>query len=68
MHDLVYDVVETLREPLLVLDGRLRVHLANRAFYRWTWGSFSQSSKPFTPGALAQKVAEVLSAGAASNI
>ncbi|WP_295884897.1 PAS domain S-box protein [uncultured Thiohalocapsa sp.] len=27
-------VVETVREPLVVLDGRLRVQSANRAFYR----------------------------------
>ena len=39
MQDLVYDVVAALREPLLVLDGRLRVHLANRAFYRVFGGS-----------------------------
>src|SRR5687768_8334344 len=28
------DVVETVREPLLILDPDLRVHSANRAFYR----------------------------------
>jgi two-component system CheB/CheR fusion protein len=29
------DIVETLREPLLVLDGNLRVILANRAYYQF---------------------------------
>jgi signal transduction histidine kinase len=33
-HDLLLAVVETLREPLLVLDHQYRVRLANRAFYR----------------------------------
>ena len=28
------DVVDTVREPLLILDGNLRVHSANRAFYQ----------------------------------
>ena len=28
------DVVDTIREPLLILDGSLRVHSANRAFYQ----------------------------------
>src|SRR5438093_1112594 len=28
------DVVDTLREPLLILDSSLRVHSANRAFYQ----------------------------------
>src|SRR5688500_458228 len=28
------DIVNTVREPLLMLDGSLRVHSANRAFYR----------------------------------
>ena len=28
------DVVDTVREPLLILDGTLRVHSANRAFYQ----------------------------------
>ena len=28
------DVVDTVREPLLILDSTLRVHSANRAFYR----------------------------------
>ena len=28
------DVVDTVREPLLILDGSLRVHSANRAFYQ----------------------------------
>jgi signal transduction histidine kinase/CheY-like chemotaxis protein len=28
------DVVDTVREPLLILDGSLRVHSANHAFYR----------------------------------
>ena len=28
------DVVDTVREPLLILDGDLRVHSANRAFYQ----------------------------------
>jgi signal transduction histidine kinase/DNA-binding response OmpR family regulator len=28
------DVVDTVREPLLILDGKLRVHSANRAFYQ----------------------------------
>jgi signal transduction histidine kinase/DNA-binding response OmpR family regulator len=27
------DIVDTVREPLLILDGRLRVRSANRAFY-----------------------------------
>ncbi|HEX9128101.1 MAG TPA: hypothetical protein VF850_02975, partial [Gemmatimonadaceae bacterium] len=28
------DVVDTVREPLLMLDSSLRVHSANRAFYQ----------------------------------
>jgi signal transduction histidine kinase/DNA-binding response OmpR family regulator len=28
------DIVDTVREPLLILDGTLRVHSANRAFYQ----------------------------------
>ena len=28
------DIVDTVREPLLILDGSLRVHSANRAFYQ----------------------------------
>ena len=28
------DIVDTVREPLLILDGKLRVHSANRAFYQ----------------------------------
>src|SRR5438045_9776188 len=28
------DVVDTVREPLLILDSSLRVHSANRAFYQ----------------------------------
>jgi signal transduction histidine kinase/CheY-like chemotaxis protein len=28
------DVFDTIREPLLILDGSLRVHSANRAFYQ----------------------------------
>jgi signal transduction histidine kinase/CheY-like chemotaxis protein len=31
--DLGRDVFDTMREPLLVLDAALRVHVANRAFY-----------------------------------
>jgi hypothetical protein len=27
------DLFDTVREPLLILDGALRVHSANRAFY-----------------------------------
>lgn len=27
------DIVETVREPLIVLDSDLRVHSANRSFY-----------------------------------
>jgi len=30
----VHSIVDTVREPLLVLDGRLRVQSANRSFYR----------------------------------
>ncbi|NOX62088.1 MAG: PAS domain S-box protein [Chloroflexi bacterium] len=33
-HDFIEGVVATIREPLLVLDGALRVVSANRAFYR----------------------------------
>ena len=32
--DFAQDVVDTVREPLLILDGNLRVHSANRAFYQ----------------------------------
>ncbi len=32
--DFVDAIVETIREPLLVLDGDLRVQRANKAFYR----------------------------------
>ncbi|MDQ3200304.1 MAG: hypothetical protein M3Q46_14160 [Verrucomicrobiota bacterium] len=32
--DYAADIVETLREPLLVLDGQLSVKSASRAFYR----------------------------------
>lgn len=32
--DFAYSIVETLREPLLILDADLRVAQANRAFYR----------------------------------
>jgi signal transduction histidine kinase/DNA-binding response OmpR family regulator len=28
------NIVDTVREPLLILDGQLRVHSANRAFYQ----------------------------------
>ncbi len=35
------DVVDTVREPLLILDSSLRVHSANRAFYQ----TFHVSSK-----------------------
>lgn len=31
--DYAVSIVETVREPLIVLDGHLRVHTANRAFY-----------------------------------
>ena len=29
------DIIETLREPFMVLDGNLRVKTANRSFYDW---------------------------------
>jgi len=32
--DYMHDIVQTLHEPLLVLDGDLRVRLANKSFYR----------------------------------
>src|SRR5437588_156101 len=32
--DYSQDIVDTVREPLLMLDGTLRVHSANRAFYQ----------------------------------
>ena len=32
--DYAVSIVETVREPLLVLDGDLRVRTANRAFYQ----------------------------------
>jgi two-component system, chemotaxis family, CheB/CheR fusion protein len=32
--DEVTEIVDTLREPILVLDGERRVHQANRSFYR----------------------------------
>jgi two-component system CheB/CheR fusion protein len=32
--DYAVSIVETVREPLIVLDGRLRVRTANRAFYQ----------------------------------
>ena len=43
----VRSIVDTVREPLLVLDGRLRVQSANRSFYR----TF-QVSPPDTEGRL----------------
>ncbi len=33
LEDYALDIVDTLREPLLILDGSLRVRSANRAFY-----------------------------------
>jgi PAS domain S-box-containing protein len=41
------NIVETVREPMLVLDGRLRVRTANRSFYQ----AF-EVSKPETEGQL----------------
>ncbi|WP_167760326.1 chemotaxis protein CheB [Paraburkholderia pallida] len=32
--DYAHAIIETVRDPLLVLDSELRVHLASRAFYR----------------------------------
>ncbi len=34
IEDYALDIVDTLREPLLILDGSLRVRSANRAFYQ----------------------------------
>src|SRR5947209_7680606 len=34
IEDFSQDIVNTVREPLLMLDGTLRVHSANRAFYQ----------------------------------
>jgi nitrogen-specific signal transduction histidine kinase len=38
MHPIAYklsnDIVETVREPMLVMDGDLRINLANRSFYQ----------------------------------
>src|SRR5918993_1070243 len=33
MPNFLQDLFDTVREPLLILDGALRVHSANRAFY-----------------------------------
>jgi signal transduction histidine kinase/DNA-binding response OmpR family regulator len=33
LQNFAQDVFDTVREPLLILDGQLRVHSANRAFY-----------------------------------
>jgi signal transduction histidine kinase/CheY-like chemotaxis protein len=38
------DVVDTVREPLLILDGSLRVHSANRAFYQ-TFGVVAEETE-----------------------
>ncbi|HYK02643.1 MAG TPA: response regulator [Thermoanaerobaculia bacterium] len=38
------DVVDTVREPLLILDGSLRVHSANRAFYQ-TFGVVAEDTE-----------------------
>jgi signal transduction histidine kinase/DNA-binding response OmpR family regulator len=38
------DVVDTLREPLLILDASLRVHSANRAFYQ-TFGVVAEETE-----------------------
>jgi PAS domain S-box-containing protein len=45
--DYAENVIETVREPMLVLDGQLRVRTANRSFYR----AF-EVSKPETEGRL----------------
>jgi signal transduction histidine kinase/DNA-binding response OmpR family regulator len=37
------DVVDTVREPLLILDSSLRVHSANRAFYQTFHVSFEET-------------------------
>jgi PAS domain S-box-containing protein len=34
-HSYADDIIETLREPFMVLDGDLRVKTANRSFYDW---------------------------------
>ena len=34
-HTYADDIIETLREPFMVLDGDLRVKTANRSFYDW---------------------------------
>ncbi|HEX8253845.1 MAG TPA: response regulator, partial [Thermoanaerobaculia bacterium] len=38
------DVVDTVREPLLILDASLRVHSANRAFYQ-TFGVVAEDTE-----------------------
>jgi signal transduction histidine kinase/CheY-like chemotaxis protein len=38
------DVVDTVREPLLILDASLRVHSANRAFYQ-TFGVVAEETE-----------------------
>lgn len=38
-HELIRTIAATVHEPLLVLDGELRVQLANRAFYKCFGGS-----------------------------
>jgi signal transduction histidine kinase/DNA-binding response OmpR family regulator len=39
------DVVDTVREPLLILDANLRVHSANRAFYQTFGVSVEETEK-----------------------
>ena len=34
IQDYALNIVETVREPLLILDATLRVRFANRAFYQ----------------------------------
>jgi signal transduction histidine kinase len=45
MRDFALSIVETIRHPLLVLDGDLRVHEANAAFYRTFNASGSKTKK-----------------------
>jgi PAS domain S-box-containing protein len=35
LKEIFHDIVETVREPLLVLDSELRIIFANRSFYRF---------------------------------
>ncbi len=39
------DIIETLREPFMILDGDLRVKTANRSFYDWFQVSKEETEK-----------------------